>query len=75
MSYRGYTARFRSVTGTSVVAHLNRLRIEHARRLLRSGAAVVDAALASGFADVSHFYRRFKRLTGTSPARWAASGR
>ncbi|MBA3707303.1 MAG: AraC family transcriptional regulator [Planctomycetes bacterium] len=69
MSYRGYTARFRAVTGASVVTHLTRLRIEHARKLLRSGMPIIDASLSSGFDDLSNFYRHFKRATGTSPAR------
>ncbi len=75
LSYRGYTMRFRATTGSSVLAHLDRLRIDHACRLLRSGTAIIDTAFSSGFADLSHFYRHFKRRTGVTPAQWAASNR
>jgi AraC-like DNA-binding protein len=33
---------------------------------------LVDAALASGFADQSHMTRHFKRVHGPPPGRWAA---
>ncbi|HYE07194.1 MAG TPA: AraC family transcriptional regulator [Planctomycetota bacterium] len=71
LSYRGWTARFTAATGSHVGAHLARLRVEHACRLLATGTPVIDAALSAGYADLSHFYRQFGRLTGTTPARWA----
>ncbi len=71
LSYRAWTARFSASTGVSVGAHLARLRVAHACRLLASGTPVIDAALSAGYADLSHFYRQFGRQTGMTPARWA----
>jgi AraC-like DNA-binding protein len=47
------------------------LRIGHARKLLRAGAAAADVAARCGFADQSHFTRHFKRINGVTPAQYA----
>jgi len=44
------------------------LRIDMARRLLADGLSGAEVAHRTGFADQSHFIRRFKRMTGTTPA-------
>ncbi len=47
------------------------LRIEHARTLLmNTNDPLSDIALACGFADQSHFSATFKRLVGTTPAKF-----
>jgi len=51
-------------------AYLNAVRLEHAKRLLCSGTPLAQAALDAGFADQSHFNRRFKGATGLSPGAW-----
>lgn len=43
------------------------VRIAEARRCLRSGLSVADAATTVGFFDQSHFTRHFKRVYGTPP--------
>ena len=54
--------------GASPVEYRNRLRIEKADRLIRSGFVTVEqAARESGFRDLSHFYRVYKRLKGYTP--------
>ena len=45
-------------------------RGEHARGLIRRGASLADAALASGFADQSHMTRVFVRQFGFTPGAW-----
>ena len=50
-------------------------RIDLARRLLLDGAPAASVASASGFADQAHLHRHFVRHLGTTPARFAASGR
>ena len=42
-------------------------RILRAKQLLRAGVSCVDTALAVGFADQSHFTKRFKRIVGVPP--------
>lgn len=64
---RAYRAQF----GMSVGAHVRRLRIEWAaRELLRSAAPISTIALQAGFYDQAHFTNVFRRLLGTSPARY-----
>lgn len=50
--------------------YLNAVRLEHAKRLLLAGVAPALAALDAGFADQSHFSRRFKGATGLTPGGW-----
>ena len=71
LSRRQFTLRFREVTGRTFVDHLNRLRMAHAERLLRSAShSVTGAAFSSGFGDLSHFYRLFRNKHGMSPRAW-----
>jgi AraC family L-rhamnose operon regulatory protein RhaS len=73
LSRRQFTLRFRESTGCSFVEYLNRLRLGHAERLLRSGRySVTGAAFSSGFEDLSHFYRLFRGRHGMAPKRWLA---
>jgi len=71
LSRRRFTTLFRQITGESFNQRLGRLRIQHAKALLRDGRhSIPGAALACGVQDLSHFYRMFKRETGMSPGRW-----
>ena len=59
---------FRQHTGTSFVNYLNKSRIESAcQSLLTSSASVQEVAFKSGFDNISHFNRTFKKYTGRSP--------
>lgn len=68
---RAFTRRY----GTPPHVMLNAIRLRHAMRALRAGGTIVEAALDSGFADQSHFSRRFKGAVGLSPAAWRAQQR
>jgi AraC-like DNA-binding protein len=59
-------------TGENVSRYVNRFRVEHACRLIREGAAVTQAMLASGFNTKSNFNREFLRVTGKNPTEWLA---
>ena len=64
------TRQFRAQLGTSPYRYLTMRRLDHVRSRLRAGHSLVDAALASGFADQSHMTRQFKRTYGLSPGHW-----
>jgi AraC-like DNA-binding protein len=64
-----YFARsFRSSVGLAPHAYVMRRRILHAQELLASTELpLADIALTTGFADQSHFCRRFRAMTGVPP--------
>jgi len=59
-------------TGMPPHAYQTQVRVNRAKALLRAGWPCCDVAVATGFADQSHFHRRFQRLVGVSPGRYAA---
>lgn len=75
IAYRTLSSRVRRRTGESVLARILRLRLDRAARLLKAGMPVAEAALASGFGDLSGFYRQFRRRYGTTPGRMARMAR
>lgn len=64
---------FSKACGLPPHAYLESIRVQRARELLRSGAAVVDTALAVGYADQSHFTHRFRRHTGITPGQYRSA--
>jgi AraC-like DNA-binding protein len=63
---RAYTHAFHSPPHV----FLNAVRIAHAQALMRTGTALAEVAVACGYADQSHFARRFKGSTGITPSAW-----
>ncbi|MFW5499992.1 MULTISPECIES: helix-turn-helix domain-containing protein [unclassified Maridesulfovibrio] len=61
---------FRKTTGLPPHSYHLQLRIEHAKRLLRSGMSFAETALQSGFSDQSHFTNTFRRYTGATPSQY-----
>jgi AraC-like DNA-binding protein len=61
---------FQKQVGLPPHAYLTHLRVQHARKLLPLGLPLVQVALASGFADQSHFTRWFKRIVGVTPGQY-----
>jgi AraC-like DNA-binding protein len=71
MSYTRFRARFVQEQGRAPHAHLTRLRLELARRWLRSTEEPVKAvALRCGFSRVEPFIRAFAKEHGRTPGRW-----
>lgn len=58
---------FKKVTGLTPSEYLVILRTEYARKLLRAGHLVQEAAWEAGFYDASHFNRSFRKLAGMNP--------
>ncbi len=61
------TRAFRKATGLPPHAYQFQLRLEAARRDLRTAKPLVQIALDHGFCDQSHLSRRFRRAYGVSP--------
>lgn len=70
VGYRQMVRRFRAVTGQTPVDVRQASRLQKAVRtmLLDPGTAPLDAALAQGFYDQSHFIRAFRAWSGMTPA-------
>ena len=68
MSESGFRRSFREYIGQSPVDYRNSLRLVHARKLIASGGySVEEAAIQSGFSNLSFFYRLFRRKFGRKP--------
>ena len=63
---------FSAATGMPPHAYLVSLRVERAKALLRAGRSSAEVALETGFYDQSQLTRHFKRITGVTPAIFAA---
>jgi len=71
LSRRHFSSLFRQQTGRSWLEQLHQLRTRHAAHLLESSSAPVKSvAFECGYDDLSHFYRRFQKAHGISPAAW-----
>lgn len=56
--------------GVSPHIYITNRRIQEAKKLLLSGMSIVDVAQKVGFVDQSHLTKRFKQITGITPARY-----
>jgi transcriptional regulator GlxA family with amidase domain len=65
---------FRVQIGMPPHAYLTRLRIMRAKQLLSAGVRPSEVAPRVGFYDQSALNRHFRRIVGTTPGQFAASG-
>lgn len=72
MSSRTITRRFREETGMSVAEWRQIARIQKALELLSDGESVTSTAITLGYDSVSSFIALFKRLLGSTPAKFAS---
>lgn len=66
---------FRAQIGMPPHAYLTHLRVARAKELLVRGVRASDVAPLVGFYDQAQLTRHFRRLVGTTPARYGASAR
>ncbi|MEV4392539.1 AraC family transcriptional regulator [Nonomuraea sp. NPDC049607] len=64
---------FRAAFGTSPTRFRTMRQLDLARRAMRGGLPLPEAALRAGFADQSHLTRMFKRAYGLTPGEWTAA--
>ena len=61
---------FHSHAGFPPHEYQTQVRIAHARKLIRNGTPLSQAALETGFFDQSHLSRNFKRIVGVTPRQY-----
>jgi AraC-like DNA-binding protein len=61
---------FHSRAGFPPHEYQTQVRIGHARRLIREGTSLSQAAIETGFFDQSHLSRNFKRIVGVTPRQY-----
>ena len=66
---------FSAAFGIAPHQYVTSRRVDLARRLLLDGLPPGEVATAAGFYDQAHLTRHFKRVVGSTPARYARSGR
>ena len=65
---------FKEETGLTVVAYINKLRLEYAERMLVTlESSVCDICYTCGFSSVRHFNRIFKDIYGCTPSEFRTS--
>jgi len=76
VSTEHFSREFRRIYGMSAAQYLRLLRLEWAaERLRKPDESLAEIASAAGFADQSHFTRRFKQKFGITPAAFRAASR
>lgn len=68
LSIHHFARAFKETVGVSPLEYVMIRRIERSKQLLsNSNFSLGEIALACGFADQSHFSRRFRQMTGATP--------
>ncbi len=74
MSVSAFCKYFRKATGKTFIETVTDYRIHFAtKQLLLTDKSMTDIAFESGFGDISHFYKVFRRRLKTSPLRYRRS--
>lgn len=69
LSYHYLSSYFSQTAKEGFNEYLNKLRIEHAMKLLReSGMSIAEIGCAAGYSEHSYFCRVFKKITGDTPS-------
>lgn len=60
---------FKKYTSLTIFEYINAVRCDEAKRLIKNGINVSEAALACGFDNFSYFTRTYKRYMGEVPSK------
>lgn len=73
MSKPTFCRHFKLHTGRTLVAFVNELRIDHARKLLiDTNLPITEVAFDSGFTNLANFNRQFRQVCACSPREYRA---
>jgi len=77
LSVPAFCRYFRKATGLTFTDYQNKHRINQARKLLLMDKNVTEACFGSGFENLSHFNRTFRKFAGQNPSQFrkTVSGR
>lgn len=68
---RRFTQLFRGITGQTWLNYVQELRVDHACRLLENtDRPITSIAFECGFAELSTFYRAFRKMRDVTPSAW-----
>lgn len=68
MSYSSLSRKIQELENESFIKYVNRIRIEHAKRLLAvTDKSVTEISLECGFTSTSYFIKLFRELTDMTP--------
>lgn len=71
MNYTFFSETFKEIIGESFVDYLKSIRINMAKKLLRSSNMPISKiSVEVGFNDEKHFSKTFKVLTGVTPSEY-----
>ena len=71
MSTNYFCALFKATTGKTAYQYILQSRIDRAKQYLRDpNFTIIEAGVASGFSDQSHFTKVFRKMTGVTPLRY-----
>ncbi|VAW13386.1 Transcriptional regulator, AraC family [hydrothermal vent metagenome] len=64
---------FKSNMGMTIFEYLNKIKVEYACKLLMDqDISILEVSFDSGFNNLSHFNKQFKKLTGRTPSEYRA---
>ena len=76
LSIRQFTNQFKAVHGVTFTHYLHYQRINFAKQMLaETDQKIAAICFESGFNDLAHFYRVFKKMTKTSPRKYRINSR
>jgi AraC-like DNA-binding protein len=67
LSHAAFCRYFKRMTGMTFTVFLNQYRINQAKRLLLQQCNVSESCYESGFENLSHFNKTFKKIAGENP--------
>jgi len=68
LSLSAFCRYFKNASGLTFTDYVNKYRINQARKFLLMGKNVTEACYETGFGNLSHFNRTFKRFAGQNPS-------